>query len=222
MEYKKILLDPGHGFNLISGRYGRPLMKLGDNQAIIVPGSMKPHKNDRDEGYYREDFGTLAIAKHAKDRLKELGYEVFMTRNDDQIANAFLSKELKGTAWQIKNWKSHQWITKAADKWDCDALVSIHTNAGGGTGLTGFYDSIIGRDFASIILEELNVDTGLKLRKIVKKSFMILRKVCGGRTCLLECGFHDNHSDLKYLVNPDNLKVIGVSIANGIHQYLKP
>ena len=62
MSSKCVILDPGHGLNK-EGKFGRPLIDCTKDKAIIVPNSMYPQDNDYEPNFYREDLGTLAIAK---------------------------------------------------------------------------------------------------------------------------------------------------------------
>lgn len=100
-------------------------------------------------------------------------------------------------------------------------FVSIHINAGGGTGFENwiFKKGGEGERLASSIEKYYQV-LPLRNRGIKEnQSFYVLRNTkCPA--VLVECGFIDNTYDLPYIVN--NQKAIASSIASGILSYLKP
>jgi N-acetylmuramoyl-L-alanine amidase len=151
-----------------------------------------------------------------------MGYEVFLSRNrdDDLNANTYLADQLGANSWKRANWKSWRWIRQATAHYGADAFVSIHTNAGGGTGISAFYAEGPGKALAETVAGEIAADSGLNIRRIARKRFMILRGVCGGHTCLVECGFHDNPKDLALLLAPDGPEMFGKAIARGVDKYL--
>jgi N-acetylmuramoyl-L-alanine amidase len=218
------MLDPGHGWSSGLNRYGRPITTIQDDKAIIVPNSMGHHLKDYQAGYYREDFGTIEIARAAKESLEQLGYEVHTTRGlgSDKEMNAsyHLANKLNGNSWKRANWKDWKWIQEATLQYNCTALVSIHTNAGGGTGVGAFYYEEAGKPLASAICAEISDKFGLPVRRVTTKGFLILRGSCKGQTCLVECAFHDSPKDLKLLLDPNNIREFGYAIARGVNKFL--
>lgn len=216
------MLDPGHGWSNIDNLYSRPITTLKDGKAIILSRSMCRHEKDGVPGYYREDFGTLAIAKGTKEALEDMDYEVHVTRSfdDDLGATAHLAEELNGNPWQKGNWKSWKWIREATSHYKCDAFVSIHTNAGGGTGSSGFYAEDPGRILSETICNEINNKFHLGIRRISEKRYLILRDSCHGKACLIECAFHDHPKDLALLLDQNNLIEFGKAIARGTDKFL--
>lgn len=228
MLNKRILLDPGHGFNLKKDRYDRPLMHLVDGKAKMVPNSMKSHDCDMKANYYREDFGTAYIALNVEKKLKELGYEVFLTRSMNGIFNAafHLARKLDNvTKWKKKHWKPWRWIREARKQLDCNTIISIHTNAGGGEGVIGFprkklwHKDKLSIQLTSSIVNNIAENTSLTVRGIKPRRYSVLLGSKQG--CLVECGFHDNPHDLEILTNPDCIVAIGESIAKGIDEHFK-
>ena len=215
---KTIVLDPGHGLNN-KGRYSRPLMDCRGNKAIVVPNSMYPHENDYEPNFYREDLGTLAIAKRTAAELECRGHKVYLTRKDQNGAGLYLSS-LSDNEWKKKYWKSWKWIKDFTTKKNADIFVSIHTNAGGGTGTSCFWASAPnGVDLANVLTQEISNQLNLKVRKIAKHRYLILRQQCNGRAVLLECLFHDNIKDAKWLLTQKGISSIALAIADGIDKY---
>jgi len=215
---KIIVLDPGHGLNE-KGIFSRPLMDCTGDKAICVPDSMHPHVNDYEPNFYREDIGTLAIAKKAAAELEAKGHTVLITRRDENNAGVYLSS-FSNNNWKKKHWKSWKWIKDFTLKHNADIFVSIHTNAGGGTGTSCFWAvSPNGVDLSKAVTQELNDQLGLKVRRVAKHRYLILRNVCEGRSVLLECLFHDNIKDIKLLLTQDGISSVAKAVADGIDKY---
>jgi len=221
----RVLLDPGHGWRESKGHYGRPLMLLQEDKVYNL--GLHGNKNKLSdlflnfEGssdlFYREDFGTIAIASAVKKLSQDTDLEIFMTRNpkDPIDAKGYLSKELNATTWQKVFWGRAHWITKARKRYDCDTVVSIHTNAGGGSGVTSFYrNKRAGLRLASYITKEITRYSPLSYRGTKQRRFALLRGAPQG--CLVECGFHDNPNDLKVLLDPKGVEQIAQGILKGI------
>lgn len=221
---KVIIIDPGHGFNEEKQKYERPLMVLDGNEVKIADKTCEEDDRDHANNYYREDHMTLLIAMDTCKTLDELGYEVHCTRSDKMDCTYHLSNTLKNVnSWKLNNWKEWQWVKEAGKQYKPDAFVSIHTNAGGGTGITGLYETENpGKKLAKSITKEIKEVTGLKIRRIDKHRYMILREMANGNAVLVECGFHDNPHDLAILLNSTKRKEISKAIAIGIHKYLNP
>jgi N-acetylmuramoyl-L-alanine amidase len=217
---KTVILDPGHGLEP-DGSYQRPLMDSHSRRPRVVPNSMYPHPNDHKEGFYREDFGTLKIAKAAADVLRQQGYTVLLTRDDERNARLFLSAQ-STNKWKQKHWKKWKWIKDFTVRNNADMFVSVHTNAGKGTGARCKWASspngiLLSRDLGVGLKEE----AGIKMGRIAKHRYLILRDVCDGRAVLLECLFHDSAKDIKMLVSEEGIRKIGKGIAYGINKHFE-
>lgn len=215
----KIILDPGHGLDE-KGQYQRPLIDCTSGQAIIVADSMKPHPNDNKKNFYREDFGTLDIARAVKTELETSGHQVFLTRNDNRNVALFMS-EKSDSEWKKKYWQSWKWTQEFTKEKKADLFLSIHTNAGKGTGCSAFWaNPPHGLTLCQDLCGEINKQLGLKIRKIDQHRYLILRDICCGRAVLLECLFHDNYNDIKLLLNEQGILAMGKAIASGIVKHL--
>jgi N-acetylmuramoyl-L-alanine amidase len=171
---------------------------------------------------YREDIGTLKIAKQVGQILSEK-HEVFFSRVDEYCAGVYLPQILGGTKWQRLTWSDYKWITRYAAHVKADALVSIHTNAsseGGASGIVGFYASPCGLDIAEDVCLgiELASHHHLNLRQIRRKRFAVYGNITAA--CLIECCYHDNFSDLSYLLSPRGIPEIAAGIAAGLDRFL--
>ena len=107
---------------------------------------------------------------------------------------------------------------KFENKNGCKCFVSIHINAGGGTGFENWIYSFGGEaeKLASSIENYYKV-LPLKNRGIKSNSFYVLKNT-KAPACLVECGFIDTSSDLQYLLN--NYDNVANAIAQGIANYV--
>lgn len=212
----RVLLDPGHGWQEAKGRYGRPLMYLGHHKVHNL-GTRGTRDMDQGERFYREDFGTMAIAMAVKKLSAKTDLEIFLTRSpkDPIDAKGHLKKKLNATVWQKATWGRARWIRKAREHWDCDTVVSIHTNAGGGSGVTSFYrNKMTSLVLTTHLTEQVAKHSPLIRRGIKQRRFALLRGAPQG--CLIECGFHDDPHDLEVLLDPEGVESIAQGILQGI------
>lgn len=108
--------------------------------------------------------------------------------------------------------------TSYENKNGCKCFVSIHINAGGGTGFENWIYSKGGEaeKLASSIEKYYQV-LPLKNRGIKTNSFYVLKNT-KAPAVLVECGFIDTSSDLQYLLN--NYDNVANAIAQGIANYV--
>jgi N-acetylmuramoyl-L-alanine amidase len=136
LKVTKIVIDPGHG--------GKD------------PGAIGPHGE-------REKDITLAVGKKLAKRLKEEGFEVFLTREDD----TFIPLEER---------------TAFANRKKADLFISIHVNAHNNTSMDGVetYFLNMTRDASSIkVAERENASTSKALSSLqfIIKDLMLSSKI---------------------------------------------
>ena len=234
-----ILLDPGHGASDYApkGTFQRPLMSLSATGQLSVvcgrqrnelDGSCHPIPDnlaDYCTKYYREDFGNQQIANICKERLEFAGHKVFLTRdpNQDVSPRVYLSTlpgvldgvgPIKRRVWGGQTWTQHySRLIKA------DILIAIHTNAGKSTGCAAFYNDPPGKILGECITKELYEALNLHIRRVDKHGYIELCNNAAGRTCLIECAFHDNPQDLAILTSQEGITKIGECLAKGIDKF---
>ncbi len=217
----RIVLAPGHGLNK-EGKYSRPLIDCRDGGAKII-NVFTPHELDGVQDVYREDFGTLAIAKATQEFLEDLGHEVWLTREDNKNAALYLANQANANQWKRNNWAKWKWVRKFTAKKKADAFIAIHTNAtktGRGKGCAAFWAENNGRDLAEDITNEIHNQLELKIRRIARHKYAVLKGHPQGRTCLIECLFHDNPSEVAMLLNEKGIRSMGKALATGINKNL--
>lgn len=175
---------------------------------------------DRDKEPQINLNNTLAAKKY----LEQMGYEVRITRSDNNT-NPSMTERLK-YCYSGKD---------TTQPPDADAFVSIHSNAGGGRGscyiaLSGVYDQAgISSDYVSsgnrlgkAINDRITAETQLSAAGDGGRydGYPTLILFCKSPITIayLEIGFYDNAADLDILNNSSDK--IGKAIAEGINDYM--
>ena len=158
----------------------------------------------------REQDITYYIAEKLKPELERNGFNVIMTRNSikDNVSNESVSASLNRRA-------------EIANRSGADLFVSIHCNAGGGTGIETYYctGSETSKTFASFIQKNVVSEIGLKNRGVKSARYAVLRNT-NMPALLLETAFIDTASDAAVLGDPDRQQAYAEAIAKGICEYM--
>lgn len=154
----------------------------------------------------REQALTLDIALHLKPLLEYNGFDVVMTRDGDfvQGPHQTLSQSLQSRC-------------DAANKASADLFLSIHVNAGGGTG-TEVYALPGGQaeKLAGVLLSYLTQECAWANRGVkTNKRFYVLVNT-DMPALLSENGFIDSLTDAQQLRNPSFRKGLARAHAKGI------
>ncbi|GED14334.1 N-acetylmuramoyl-L-alanine amidase [Aneurinibacillus migulanus] len=156
----------------------------------------------------REKDVTLAIAQRAAGLLRSLGADVRLTRNDDRVFNEDKAADLNARA-------------DFANKLRADYFISIHINAGRGTGFESYIAPSVANQEAArrqnILHDEVAgvfQSTGLPDRGKKTANFAVLRRT-SMPAILLECGFIDRAEDASRLKNLAFLDNVAQAIARG-------
>ena len=181
-------------------------------------------------GGKNELFYTLSIAEYCKERLEQFkGVEVHMTRTTNDETPSLTDR------------------ANMAKSWGSDAIISIHNNAAGATAQgaeiivpNNNWRPEIGKastEAATIILDRLVNDTGVKKRKVYTKDSTKSKYEDGSWAdyftvisqgkhngipvvMIVETGFLTNKEEwTKFFSTEEGLKNQGYAIANGLAQY---
>ena len=159
----------------------------------------------------REQDITYKIADKVQKRLTNKGITVKMSRNsltDNVISGGSVSDSLRARYL-------------AANEWKADIFVSIHCNAGGGTGCevycykTGTQAEML----AKSILNGMVWNTDLISRGVKTANYAVLKNT-NMPAALVETAFIDNENNAAFLGSEDGQKRIAKGIAEGIMEYL--
>lgn len=158
----------------------------------------------------REQDITYYIAEELKPMLERNGFEVIMTRNSlkDNVSTESVSASLKRRS-------------EIANRSGADLFVSIHCNAGGGTGTETYYctGSGEGKSFATFIQNGMLDAVGLRNRGVKSARYAVLRNT-DMAAALVETAFIDNKADAKYLADAKYRKAFAEGIARGICDFV--
>jgi len=177
----KIIIDPGHG--------GRD------------PGGGSNH-------LWKEKDFVLQISLYQEIRLKELGVEVLLTRDED------ISLSPSQRARLVRESRA-------------DCCISNHINAGGGEGAETIRSIKSDGNLAKLILEAL-AKSGQRKRRVYFRTltnnptqdfFFMHRNTGNIETVIVEYGFADNDNDIRRL--QENWQIYAEAAVFGICQYVK-
>ena len=173
-----------------------------------------------DAGHGGIDFGTsyknlnekditFKIVKYAEEYLKDEGYTVVLTRNEDKLVPL---KEIGNIANEAK----------------ADAFISIHINSLDDInykGITAYYYDGKGYQkdertkLSKTIEDEIMKSDNWENKGVKRENFAVLRYTKMPST-LVECGFITNEEDRGKLIKDEVLKRLAKNISNGIIKYL--
>lgn len=209
-EGHKIVIDPGHQGSWVDMSAQEPM----------APGSSetKAKATTGTSGNYSgvpEYQVNLDISLLLKDELTNRGYEVVMTREDNDTA--------------ISNSERAQLATETG----AEITVRIHANSDNDSSASGalsmapteanqyLTQEVIKSSnlLASCILDEYCAATGLGSRGVISSDNMTGTNFSSVPTAILEMGFMSNQSDDLYITDSANYPVMVQGIADGIDSY---
>lgn len=150
----------------------------------------------------REKDIVLKIARKIVDKLKDYDVQVKLFRNSD-------------TFYSLNQ------ISSEANKWNADLFISIHVNAGGGTGFEDYIHSSLGNQTKTAKMRDMIHDEIMKQipkvrdRGKKKANFHVLRET-KMPAILTENLFIDNKTDANRLKSDAFLNALAQGHANGI------
>lgn len=177
---------------------------------VLDPGHGGPDSGAVGNGLREKDV-TLAIAQRAARLLRTMGADVRLIRNDDRVFSEDKATDLNERA-------------DFANKLHADYFISIHINAGRGTGFESYIAPSVANQEAArrqnIVHGEVAgvfQGTGLPDRGKKTANFTVLRRT-SMPAILLECGFIDRVEDASRLKNLAFLDNVAQAIARGAAQ----
>lgn len=175
---------------------------------------LDPGHGGEDEGCMRGDVLekelNLEIALRTASRLRDMGFEVKLTRD----ADTELTLEER---------------VAAAEEAGADIYVSIHQNASeeqesSARGIETWYcdESEGSRRLAKLIHGEVLKKTEAKERDLCETKELYVIRETTMPSCLIETGFLSNRDERKRLSDPDYQDKIAMGIAEGVNYYFNP
>ncbi|MCL2619840.1 MAG: N-acetylmuramoyl-L-alanine amidase [Defluviitaleaceae bacterium] len=157
----------------------------------------------------REQDVTFSVAGHLARFLVEAGVEVRLSRPTLQTNLGVDNASAINARWQMAN------------EWGADYFVSVHVNAGGGTGAETLFGQESDRKFAQTVQDVFSERTGLKNRRIWLREDLGVLRHTKMSAVLIEVAFIDAPAgslDLEVLRNGH--MEMGRAIADGVLKYL--
>ena len=175
----------------------------GHNYSGVDTGSVGNGLREQDITYY--------IASRVEKTLLAKGISVKMSRNrltDNVVSGGSVSNSLRARY-------------SSANEWKADIFVSIHCNAGGGSGCEVYCYKSGGQaeTLAKNILSGMLWNTDLISRGVKTANYAVLKNT-NMPAVLVETAFIDNENDAAFLGFEDGQKQIAKGIAEGIMEYL--
>ena len=100
-------------------------------------------------------------------------------------------------------------------------FISIHHNAGGGTGIEVYWHSqgtAEDKKIAGIVAPKLAAATGMRNRGVKQAAFTVL--TCKATAILVEGGFMDTQSDYEYICSEVGQRAYAKAVADSVIEYL--
>lgn len=148
---------------------------------------------------------VLDLALRTRNLLEDAGFTVIMTRSTD----TYLTLQERSALANSSN---------------VDIFVSIHVNAGGGTGVETYWfdrhEPVKSEGLAATIQEELVKETEMRNRGVKKANFHVIRET-QMPSALVEVGFIDHQEDAQKLQNDSFLNRATQGIVNGIKKFFQ-
>ncbi len=157
----------------------------------------------------REQDITFYIAEKVKPYLEERGFNVVMTR-DSLYDNCSTESTSASLAYRYN----------LANDIGADLFVSIHCNAGGGTGTETYYyyGNSEGKRLASYVQNNITNAVGTVDRGVKEAGFAVIKNT-SMTAILIETAFIDTAADASVLADKGFQWAYAESIANGICDY---
>lgn len=155
---------------------------------------------------YMEKNLTLPMTLRAAELLREKGYNVLLTREEDVYMDLYDRCDVANEA-------------------GADIFVSIHCNASStnrefeGTFTYHWEGSEAGERLARCVQSAVVAETGSIDRGLLTNNYVVLRETWMP-ACLLETGFMSAHNELMKLVTPEYQEAISQGVAKGVETYL--
>ncbi len=174
-----------------------------------------PGHGGNDDGCSREDVlektVNLEIASRLADKLRDMGYEAVLTREDDET------------------WLSLEERVGIAEDSRADIFVSIHQNAceereASARGIETWYsgDREDARRLAQLVHRGALEETQARDRELCESEDLFVIRETSMPACLIETSFLSNSEERKLICDPEYQDKLAAGMAEGIDCYFNP
>lgn len=157
----------------------------------------------------REQDITFEVAKFAGQILEKRGFEVMLSRPTLETNLGKDNSSSINARWQASN------------AWGSDYFISIHVNAGGGTGAETLYFRDDSLEFATVMQDVYSSEMGLRNRRVWRREDVGVIKHTNCPSILVETAFIDsplNNPDVEILRH--RRPEMGAAVVKGFLTYL--
>ncbi|NFT93177.1 N-acetylmuramoyl-L-alanine amidase CwlD [Clostridium botulinum] len=158
---------------------------------------------------------NLSISLKLKNQLEELGYSVYLTREDDSELDKKKVNDLNARC-NVKKEKN------------CEVFISIHQNMFPQPKCFGAQVWYSNNEKSKVLADNIqnslktNIDDGNKrVAKAAKDQYRILRDGYDGACVLVECGFLSNNKEEENLKSDEHQEKITKSILDAVNLYFE-
>ncbi|NFN18005.1 N-acetylmuramoyl-L-alanine amidase CwlD [Clostridium botulinum] len=158
---------------------------------------------------------NLSISLKLKNQLEELGYRVYLTREDDSELDKKKVNDLNARC----NMKKEK---------NCEVFISIHQNMFPQPKCFGAQVWYSNNEKSKVLADNIqnslktNIDDGNKrVAKAAKDQYRILRDGYDGACVLVECGFLSNNKEEENLKSDEHQEKITKSILDAVNLYFE-
>lgn len=216
MKMKKVLVL----FCIFCLMFGMPIRAKSDeknNQSVILidPGHGGIDGGAKSKNGTIEKDINLFISTKLKKELENVGYLVYMTREEDSQLDSKKIKDLNARCQMKKDTK-------------CDVFISIHQNMFPQANCFGAQVWYASNDNSKILAENIQDslketidDRNKRIPKASKEQYRILRDGYEGACVLVECGFLSNHEEEQKLKSDEHQDKVVKGIIKGVNRYFE-
>lgn len=147
-----------------------------------------------------------AVCNYIQEMLRD--YDVIVYRTDDKTGKTDVSLAER---------------VRRTNNYNPDVFVSIHHNAGGGTGVETYWHTLGSsqdKKLATCIQSRLPQKTGLRNRGVKQASFYVLGCKSSIPAVLVEGGFYDTKHDFDILMSEQGRRGYAEAVVEGIVEFL--
>ena len=156
----------------------------------------------------REQDVTFDVAKRLSQILDEAGFEVMLSRPTADTNLGVDNASAINARWQMSN------------NWGADFFISIHVNAGGGTGAETLYFREDALEFAKTMQDVYSAEMGLHNRRVWLRSDVGVLRWTNCPSVLVETAFIDGPENPDVYALRSRRNEMAAAIAKGLFAYL--
>ncbi len=188
---------------------------------VVDAGHGEPDSGAVSSSGIKESDLNLAIAKLLEDKLDSLGYNVIMTRNDE---NNIADNDKQNSIRKMKVSDINNRI-KLVNNSGADLCISIHMNKFAQEKYYGwqtFYNAC--SEYSKVLAEKIQDGISSKIERYNSRTSLSIKNVklideSKIPTVIVECGFLSNADDLRLLQTDEYRQMIVSGIVEGIEKF---